>query len=621
MVGGTASWHFLDVESGHLPEEASSSALPREGEGRIVVLGATQFARTGGWASRAVVSIAAAWAAEGRRIFLMDLGLDNPSLHKTLTLPNEEGVSDAFLYGASVQHIARPALDDAIFFASAGTATADSEEVLSHPRWHDLAGGFSETDATLLLFLPTEIQGGESILGLATDIIFLAAQGEPAEASLGSASVKVVATLGPLAVPQEGMGRAQVGAEPMAGEVLPAAGQQVVRDTPEGDEPDVQDRGLESGDGALVAEFQLAEGFLPPEGREDETPDLVLEPTLPQWGEDSGWQTGDDPGAVPDFGAEFADLPPLNDETDAHGDAVGRGGTGGGFGEDLLPGSGFGSSGPEAREREEGRFDSPVSGGTEAAVAREDRSRLRPVASPTTRPRPSRRQPPRKRSLGSMLIVILAVAAVSVAAAGTVLGVFTLPGLGFLQGLARDLPDPPLALPGPEPNEPLLRYSLELFRYHEEEIPYAEEMRTELRSRLPDLLFVLAPDESRGSVSYALLAGPAESLIDVENLRVALAGLITREDPESWRVRETPRAFFLGERGTLEEARESVASLEDRGISGYVLHATFPGGTDAYLILAGAYQGVADARPLQRILHQRGFRDAPLIERRGRLPG
>ena len=127
MTDGIVGWQFFDAESGALPEEFSPSVLPDGGAGRIVVLAATPFARAEGWAPRAVVAIARAWAQGDLRIFLMDLGLDAPTLHDAVGLPNLEGVSDAFLYGASVQRIAQPALNDTIFFAPAGTATTDPE--------------------------------------------------------------------------------------------------------------------------------------------------------------------------------------------------------------------------------------------------------------------------------------------------------------------------------------------------------------------------------------------------------------------------------------------------------------------------------------------------------------
>ena len=68
------------------------------------------------------------------------------------------------------------------------------------------------------------------------------------------------------------------------------------------------------------------------------------------------------------------------------------------------------------------------------------------------------------------------------------------------------------------------------------------------------------------------------------------------------------------------EAQDYLASVELDGIHAYILQATYPDGTAGYDILTGAFSGVADARPLQLILRGLGFRDAPLVERRGRLP-
>jgi len=581
-----------------------------------VALAATPFARAGGWAGRAVVAITTAWAREGRRIFLMDLGLETPSLHEVLELPNQEGVTDAFLFGASVQRIARPTPDGAIFFASAGTPTANPEEVLGHPRWQDLAGGFSETDATLLLFLPTEIPGAESILRFATDVIFLAAEGESADALLGPASVKLLATLGPLASPREvawDPGEAEepptrTGVAPDAADPEDFEGREASEapEAPPGDEEE------------LASQFHMPEGFHPVGPKKEEVDGVRVDPEPGLVGPEHGstWRTLSDTLDVPDFGAEFAELPPLDDEV-AGGGVSGR--DVGDLGEDLVSGPDFGSPPGEVR----GPGESPEvhhAGFPDAPEERESRFREEEPKAASPRPRLRRRPPPRKRPVGSLLAVLLVLAAVAVTA-GTVFGVFSLPRFGIFQGLRNGLPEPPLALPGPQANEPILRYSLELFRYHEDEMVFARQMRDELRSRLPEFLFVLTPDASRSGLTWVLLAGPAEILIDVENVRAAVGTVITREDAESWRVRETPRAFVLGEAGTLREARELLDSAEEKGLFPYVLHATFPGGTDAFLVLAGAYQGVEEARALQAILHRQGFAGAPLIERRGRFPG
>jgi hypothetical protein len=183
-----------------------------------------------------------------------------------------------------------------------------------------------------------------------------------------------------------------------------------------------------------------------------------------------------------------------------------------------------------------------------------------------------------------------------------------------------DVPYPELQLGGAEPNEALLQYSLELDVYREEELGLAIEMRNALRQRLPDLIFYLTPLASEEEISYALYAGPARDIVEAENLRAPVAGVITREDPEDWPVRVTPWAFYLGERGTLPEAQEYLASAEAAGALGYILHVTYPDTTEAYEILSGAFQGTEDARWWQLALRDIGYRDIPLIERRGSPP-
>jgi hypothetical protein len=196
------------------------------------------------------------------------------------------------------------------------------------------------------------------------------------------------------------------------------------------------------------------------------------------------------------------------------------------------------------------------------------------------------------------------------------------PGFTLLRSFFSEIPDPPLTLAGPEANEEVLRYSLVLFTYDQEEMTPALEMLDALQERLPDLLLTLVPGEADGRRIFTLLAGPAVDRVEAENLRGPIAEVLTREDPASWSVRETPRAFYLGERGTLREAQDYLASVTTGDLHAYILHVTFPEpeGSESYQVLTGAFAGVRDARPLQLILREVGFRDAPLIERRGRLP-
>jgi hypothetical protein len=662
MADGIVGWHSFDAEAGFVPDELSPSIILGGGAGRIVVLAATPLAQAEGWASRAVVAIARSWAQETLRIFLMDLGLDAPSLHQALGLLNHEGVSDAFLYGASVQRIAQPALGDAIFFASAGTASSDPAQILGHPRWSDLAGGFSEADATLLLFLPTDIPGADKILSRATDVLFLAGEGEPTEIHLGPAAIKVVAMLGPMGSPSEAVEQTMAGLDPAEegsgmelGGTFDLSDDLLFEDGMGGDAPTLE----------LDRSLKLAEGFVAEAGRDDfeiddfkgddsESDDFgddepQLEPYLgedmagglPQDGESAfesadpvprafevgglvsdhlaGEATQDEPEfgdqgilaqEVPDFGAEFADLPGVDDETEAaggEGQFAGEIVMGSEIASGYVPDSegGGGDLGPPATEGVEG---------TEGVAARRG-----PLPPDRPRPMPKRRPPPKKRFPLPLMVGAVGVLAVLIAIVLTAAGIFNVPGFGWLQGLFGEDPYPELTLEGLQPNEPILRFSLELDVYEEGELGIALEMRNTLRDRLPSLIFNLTPMESEGVVTYALHAGPAADVVEAENLRVPLGEVLTRENPESWRIRETPRAFYLGETGTLAEAQEFLASAEADGVLGYILHVTYSNGTEGYEILSGAFEGVSEARGWQLTLRRAG-RDVPLIERRGRPP-
>jgi hypothetical protein len=667
MASGTEGWQFFDVESGRPPDESAPSHLPGAGKGRVVVLAATPFARKDAWASRAAVLMAREWAQEGLRVFLMDLGLEEPSLHEVLDLPNGEGVSEAFLFGASVQHIAKPALDNAIFFASAGAPPGDPEEVLGHPRWNDLAGGFSEAEATLLLFLPTDIPGAGKILSRATDIIFLAGRGESADAHLGPASIKVLTTLGPLGTPPGDVPIPEApaamppfgevpGSEPALGsreevpegadlargapdfdfegtlelaegfgldllededhpvlepdsEAAPGVGDLIADGAPNEEEPSPMPDGLLTGE----PEFG-GEGIISGVGGVGSTfgDELVIGSSLADAVETAGERAdeAEEVGSgVPDFEAHFVDLPPAGgpgtySTTEEE------------FGQDLVQGPDFGfPAGSEAGE-EEIRPES-LDATSSPAPARPAKEVLVPE-----RRRPPRRKPPKKKIPWGRIGFVVLVVGILGSAVGTALGYLDVPGFGFLRSFFAEIPDPPLTLAGPQANEEVLRYSLVLFEYDEEELDDALEMLEALQARVPQLLLTLVPGEVDGNRIYTLLAGPAVDRVEAENLRGPLAEVLVREDPASWSVRETPRAFYLGERGTLEEAEEYLRSVAPDALHAYILHVTFPEpeGSESFQILTGAFAGIQDARPLQLILRDLGFRDAPLIERRGRLP-
>jgi len=108
-------------------------------------------------AARLLVWTAGVWARCGHRVVAADLHLDQPILHEAAGIPNLEGVTDIFLYGASVARSARPVPEGGFYLISAGTYASDPREVLDAERWRRLADGFRDTDAVLLALVPQSL--------------------------------------------------------------------------------------------------------------------------------------------------------------------------------------------------------------------------------------------------------------------------------------------------------------------------------------------------------------------------------------------------------------------------------------------------------------------------------
>lgn len=196
MTSDHPTWEAFDPAGGPYP---ATLALPEEmlGEGHIIALLATSEARREGWAASAAAAIASRWADDGGRVVLGDLDLLEPALHRVLGVPNGEGLTDGFLYGASIARIARRAPGGPYFFASAGTAVAEPEEVLSHPRWATLASGFAEAHANFVVFLPAEVPGARKVLERASHVVLMAGRREDPDAILGDLAAGVIAVVGP----------------------------------------------------------------------------------------------------------------------------------------------------------------------------------------------------------------------------------------------------------------------------------------------------------------------------------------------------------------------------------------------------------------------------------------
>jgi len=133
------------------------------------------------WAAGAAWDVARAAAKTDRRVALVDLWLERPTLHDVVGLSPAEGIVDAFEYDVSLTKAAHEI--DRVFFIAAGTVTAHAGDLFANPRWRKLHGGFRSEDALLLLYLSA---GALARLSTLPDgLIVLSPDGYEPESSIG----------------------------------------------------------------------------------------------------------------------------------------------------------------------------------------------------------------------------------------------------------------------------------------------------------------------------------------------------------------------------------------------------------------------------------------------------
>ena len=136
-----------------IPIADLDSSLPRlVGSASVVALIPVEAVPD--WAPALAWDVARAAAKLGRRTLLVDCFVDAPCLHRVTGAPNEDGIVDAFEYGASLGRIAQPQPEQNLHFIPSGTFAADPAALMANRRWHRLSAGFRHEDALLLLFLP-----------------------------------------------------------------------------------------------------------------------------------------------------------------------------------------------------------------------------------------------------------------------------------------------------------------------------------------------------------------------------------------------------------------------------------------------------------------------------------
>lgn len=95
-----------------------------------------------------------------RRVAIADLIGESPAIESQLTGDDPHGIADSFLYGVSLNKIARPMQGaDNVFLMPSGTEPVDHQEVYANDRWRRLAAGFHQVGALLIVVAKPGVVG------------------------------------------------------------------------------------------------------------------------------------------------------------------------------------------------------------------------------------------------------------------------------------------------------------------------------------------------------------------------------------------------------------------------------------------------------------------------------
>lgn len=168
--------------------------------------------------------------------------------------------------------------------------------------------------------------------------------------------------------------------------------------------------------------------------------------------------------------------------------------------------------------------------------------------------------------------------------------------------------------PEPQPVETPIGYSVAVEAH--QDLDVAQERAALLRQAAPGVQFYIAPVPISGSVWHRVLAGPVED----QETGIALQRWLVEEghksDFDSWAVRPTVYAYYLGEFDTRAEADRVVAALAQRDLPTYVVTMRYEPGEPRYRIYGGAFETETTAGVMEEMMAEIGI-EAPLIERVG----
>ena len=107
-----------------------------------------------------------------RRVAIGDLVGDVEPLVALLDADDVHGIVDSFLYGVSINKVARPVGgSENLFVLPSGSVPVVTEEIFRSDRWRRLASGFREVGALLVLVAPADAPGLDALAAMLDGVV------------------------------------------------------------------------------------------------------------------------------------------------------------------------------------------------------------------------------------------------------------------------------------------------------------------------------------------------------------------------------------------------------------------------------------------------------------------
>lgn len=176
----------------------------------------------------ALVALGVARAqAQRRRVSLGDLLGDAEPIQQLLNTEDPHGLADSFVYGVSLNKIARPVPQYGdLYILPSGSEVPEYEEIFTNARWRRLIAGFRETGALLVVAAPADASHVGDVVQLGDGAILVGG----ADLS-GIESSKLLGRAGAVAPPNEEVPTESF-TPPAAGDVQPEVEYDAAAETP-----------------------------------------------------------------------------------------------------------------------------------------------------------------------------------------------------------------------------------------------------------------------------------------------------------------------------------------------------------------------------------------------------